>query len=121
MKVKVRRRKPAPIAAEQAKEATIRAEFILDDKVINQRAIEIVQNRVRRIEAIISSKSDNSNKNYRRITDDDIEWYFRKFKLLEIPAESLADCVDSNIFTKENGEKIALVPSLWFWNWITSD
>lgn len=118
MKVKVRRRKPAPVAAEQALKKGIAKDHLLDDK--QRRDIDAVHNRIRRIKALISTKSDNSNKND-RITDDDIEWYCRDSFLMEIPIEMLADCVNSNIFTKENGERIALVPSLWIWNWITSD
>ncbi len=56
-----------------------------------------------------------------RLTNDEIKFYSEEFKLIEIPKEVLDDILSSNIFTNESGDKIALVPLLWFYFWLTSD
>lgn len=136
MKVKVRKRNPAPVKTEQDSKTidVIKDEFDgnfgVPKKVILERRAPIISDRDTILTAIeevgkIKEKIRAAHKEYAfldgkafnggTISDMDISHYCNMYYLTEIPLSMLTDYIASNIYVKEDGSRALLIPSLWVW------
>lgn len=52
--------------------------------------------------------------------EDLVHYYCEEYRLMNLPINMLDDCLKANIYIDKNGEKFALVPLLWLYNFFQS-
>ena len=129
MKVKVRKRKPAPVAAEQAPKAIYIVKRELNGKFGVPHHVEfddytapapvaVKQTEKNKSKASGYAFLDNKREFFKTISDDSIEYLSHELYLTEIPLSMLDDLIASNTYVKDDGSRFILVPSAWIWYYL---